>query len=448
MNSLKVWKKTASALVFLLLVSCLLFTFPVLGQSPIVVWERNYGVLSEATCILQTTDGGFLIAGMSNSSYLTVPNDNVGSYCPVLLKVSPDGSVQWEKGYSSIDMDTPSSIWQVDSGFMIITNNGLVEIDNQGNIVWSKPLFHDGGYRGGIQTTDGDYILIGIDERVNPGSDFSIKLKNSGELVWNLSFAKNWVSAPTRAFKIIENNDGGFVIAGLKNTTAWVQRTDPYGSVLFDKTLALPYDVVNSFESIIKTSTGYLAVGSAYNGTGINAKYTTFLVKLDSNGNLVWFQDGYPSFPKALFQTDDFECFIVGGNQTKAWILNIDTFGNAIWAQTFGKSGTMLLNDVRSIFKTSDNTYVAFGNVNDNIWLIKMSIQPTLTPEPTITPNPTIAPTITITPEQTPTPSSTSYSTEPPQTTEFPALLIWLAVIIVAIFLSSLTYALIKTSKR
>lgn len=446
MNTSNVSRKTVLALTLLLLVSCLLFTYPVLGQSPTVVWERNYGALSEATCILQTSDGGFLIAGRSNSSYLTIPDDSLGSYCCVLLKVSSDGSIQWEKGYSDAALDNPSSLWQVDSGFMVITHSGIVEIDNQGNIVWSKHFFHNGGYRGGIQTSDGNYILIGIDERVNPASDFSIKFRNSGELIWNVSFAQNWVSAPTRTFKILENSDGSFVFVGLKDRTAWIQKiSNSYGSIFFDKTLALPYDVVDSFESITQTSSGYLAVGSAHNVTGINTKNVTFLVKLDYNGNIEWLRDDYPSYPKSLIQTSENEFFIVGGNQTNAWIINTDTSGNIIWTQTFGTPDPMLQNDVRSIFKTSDNTYVAFGNVNDNIWLIKMSIQPTLTPEPTVTPTLTTAPTIA--PEQTPTATATLTPTEPPQTTEFPAFLIWLAAIVVAIFLSSLTYALVKTNK-
>lgn len=113
-------KKIALVLTLLLLISYLPFTMPVLGQTPTTVaWERNYGVLSEASCILQTSDGGFLIAGRSNSSYLTIPNATLGSYCSVLLKVSSDGSVQWEKGYSDTDLDTPSSIWQLDSGFRL-----------------------------------------------------------------------------------------------------------------------------------------------------------------------------------------------------------------------------------------------------------------------------------------------------------------------------------------
>ncbi len=146
-----------------------------------IQWQNYYGGTSSdaAYYIQQTTDGGYIVAGESNSSNTDVTQNN-GSYDYWVLKLNSLGDLQWQKALGGSSFDYGKSIQQTtDGGFIVCgkinSNNGLVtgnhgdedywvvKLDNSGSVVWQKAL-------GGLgtdwaqsiqQTTDGGYIVAG-----------------------------------------------------------------------------------------------------------------------------------------------------------------------------------------------------------------------------------------------------------------------------------------------
>ncbi|WP_131726206.1 hypothetical protein [Chryseobacterium sp. Leaf405] len=141
-----------------------------------IEWQRLLGGtgIDDGQSVIQTSDGGYMIAGISTSSANgDITDTNKGSYDITVFKLSSTGATQWMKLYggSSVDGDNrnslsnggsllPTRIRETDDGNYIVfgssgssdngdvtdTNNGvggttnydqwLFKIDQSGNIVW------------------------------------------------------------------------------------------------------------------------------------------------------------------------------------------------------------------------------------------------------------------------------------------------------------------------
>ena len=152
-----------------------------LNSSGVIQWQKFYGGTSTdmAQSIQQTTDGGYIVAGTSDSSNTDVTNNN-GSADYWVLKLNSLGELQWQKALGGSSFDYGKSIQQTtDGGFIVCgkinSNNGLVtgnhgdedywvvKLDNSGSVLWQKTLGGSGTDWGQSiqQTSDGGYIVAG-----------------------------------------------------------------------------------------------------------------------------------------------------------------------------------------------------------------------------------------------------------------------------------------------
>lgn len=140
-----------------------------LNQQGHVEWSRTYGGTSteKANFLIQTEDGGFVIAGSTYSF-------GAGTKDGYLLKISEQGELEWSKTYGGDQQDFISSVHQtVDGGYMMIGSTKsfgegdqdiyLIRADQEGNHLWSRSYgtsdYEDGSI--GYHTADGGYILGG-----------------------------------------------------------------------------------------------------------------------------------------------------------------------------------------------------------------------------------------------------------------------------------------------
>jgi hypothetical protein len=123
-----------------------------------LVWEKSFGgsEIDEAHAISKTADGNYLIVGDTRSSDLDISQNN-GAADLWVMKITPDGTLLWEKtlGGSSFDVGRSISKTQ-DNGFLISgssrsTNGNLtsnkgqndawvVKINSNGNLEWQKAI--------------------------------------------------------------------------------------------------------------------------------------------------------------------------------------------------------------------------------------------------------------------------------------------------------------------
>jgi len=185
-------------------------------------WQKNIGGLSSdgAWEIQHTLDGGFIIAGWTLSFGAGVFGD------AWLVKTDSLGNEQWNKSFGGSDVDRAYSVQQTDDGGYILTGYTdsfgaglydmlLIKTDNSGNQEWMKTFGGTGRDYGHSvqQTLDGGFISAGYTLSFGAGGDdfYLVKTDSNGNQEWVKTFGG---SASEIAYSICETSDGGFVITG------------------------------------------------------------------------------------------------------------------------------------------------------------------------------------------------------------------------------------------
>jgi hypothetical protein len=123
-----------------------------------LVWEKSLGgsEIDEAHAISKSADGNYLIAGDTRSSDLNISQNN-GAADLWVIKITPEGTLLWEKSLGGSNFDVGRSISKTqDNGFLISgssrstnasfsSNKGqndawVVKINNSGNLEWQKTI--------------------------------------------------------------------------------------------------------------------------------------------------------------------------------------------------------------------------------------------------------------------------------------------------------------------
>jgi len=259
------------------------------------IWFKHYGGSNYdyANSIQQTSDGGFVVAGHTYS-YSYGDNDFA------IYKLDSGGNKVWFKHYGGSNKDEAYSSQQTSDGGYIVagsTNSytygnsdfAIYKLNSSGNKVWFK---HYGGSHWDVaysiqQTSDGGYIVAGYTKSYTYGEeDFAIyKLNSSGNKIW---FKHYGGTSDEGGYSVQQTSDGGYIVAGYTRSYTYgnddlaIYRLDSSGNkVWFKHYGGLNVDTAYSIQ---QTSVGdYVVAGhtSSYSNGG----YDFAVYKLDSAGN-------------------------------------------------------------------------------------------------------------------------------------------------------------------
>jgi hypothetical protein len=185
-------------------------------------WSKVYGGDSNdlANSVQQTLDGGFIIAGYTNSF-------GAGSDDVYLIKTDGDGDTMWTRTYGGAGVDQGNSVQQTtDTGYVVAgstTSFGagssdmyLIKTNAAGDTLWTKTYGGTAGEMGFCvrQTTDGGYIVVGQSRSFGAGqTDFYVvKANSSGDTLWTRTFGAESLDI---AMAVRQTTDGGYVVAGI-----------------------------------------------------------------------------------------------------------------------------------------------------------------------------------------------------------------------------------------
>ncbi len=384
-------------------------------------WQKSLGGSGDdrAYSIQQTIDGGYIVAGMSNSNDGDVSGNHGLNSDLWLVKLSITGTIEWQKSLGGSGSEAATSIQQTNDGGYIVTgytiysndgdvsgNHGnfdywVVKISSIGTIEWQKSLGGSGDDRAYSiqQTIDGGYIVAGYtnsndgDVSGNHGAfDFwVVKLSNIGTIEWQKSIGgSGW----DRAESIQLTNDGGYIVAGYTSLNDgdvsgshglidfWVVKLSSIGNITWQK--ALGGSGGESATSIQQTSDGgYIVAGyssGSYDGdvSGNHGGKDYWVVKLTTIGTIEWQKclgGSGLDYANNIQQTSDGGYIVAGysnsnggdvsGNQGSSdyWIVKLTSLGTVEWQKSLG--GTSY-DEARSIQQTSDGGYIVSGMSNSN----------------------------------------------------------------------------------
>lgn len=185
----------------------------------------------------QTSDGGFIIAGTSDSIDVDITN-NKGQYDFWVIKINSSGNLVWEKSYGGTGIDEAYSITKADAGnFMVLgktfsadgnvsQNSGsadlwLIKIDGSGNLLWEK-TYGGGSFDEGRaikKTTDDGYIIAGStrsqdgDLQQNNGQNdaWVLKISSNGTKQWQQVFGGSQIDV---LYDVIEQINSEIILVG------------------------------------------------------------------------------------------------------------------------------------------------------------------------------------------------------------------------------------------
>jgi hypothetical protein len=202
-------------------------------------WSRTFGAEAAemGMSISGTSDGNFVVAGATGSFGVL----NRDFY---MIKVSEQGNMLWSRTYGLgefLPYEWGNAVIETsDGGFLMAGNSNvntqlgtgellnmyLIKTDDQGNELWTSYIGRGQGYdyaNAVQQTKDGDFIVVGATKSGSNNNDiYLIKVSAAGETLWKKSFGdfgSEWGS------DLAQTADGSIFIVG---------HTNSFGSGSFD----------------------------------------------------------------------------------------------------------------------------------------------------------------------------------------------------------------------
>jgi arginine repressor len=347
-----------------------------LDSSGNVVWTKTIGGSSNdfAYSIIQSSDGGYVVAGSTGSF-------GAGSYDIYVVKLNSYGSAQWTKTIGgSLSDEARSIIQSSDGGFVVAGNTRsfgagvsdiyVVKLDNGGNVLWTKTIggSSNDGARSIIQSSDGGFVVAGWTNSFGAGGYdmYIVKIDGSGNVAWTKTIGG---SGNDYAYSIIQDLDGNYVVVGWGNSFGagnndiYVVKLDSSGNVVWTKTIGGSGD--DGANSIIQSSDGAYVIAGHTNS--FSSSYDFYVVKIDSSGNVLWTKTiGGNLYDQAhsIIQSSDGGYIVVGITQSfgaggyDVYVAKIDSSGNVLWTKTIGGGSADV---AMSITRSSDGGFAIAG---------------------------------------------------------------------------------------
>jgi len=306
------------------------------------LWTRTYGgsAADYAYCVQQTSDGGYVVAGYTDSF-------GAGGRDFYVVKTDANGDTLWARTYGGSATDYGYSV---------------------------------------RQTSDGGYIVAGYTDSFGAGYEdaYLVKTDANGDTLWTRTYG--WSTGKERAHCVQQTSDGGYIIVGYTYSYEtyhydfYLVKTDANGDTLWTRTYG--GSGTEKAESVQQTTDGgYIVAGYTSSfGAGL---VDAWLVKISANGHFLWAQSyggaGW-DYAYSVQQTSDGGYILAGYEDSfgaggkDVWSIKTDTYGDTLWTRTYGGSG-----DDRSYSsqQTTDGGYAIAGCTNSfgaggfDVWLIK-----------------------------------------------------------------------------
>ncbi|MBU1750131.1 MAG: PKD domain-containing protein [Chloroflexi bacterium] len=259
-----------------------------LNRDGSVAWQKTYGddINDYAFSVQETSDGGFIVAGLYYGSF---------EYYAWVLKLGSDGSIVWHKTYENCGKDAAYAIQEIDNGqFIVAANNEsgtggvwVLKLNGDGTIIWQNH-YGTGSYdtaQSIQETSDGGFVIAGY-TIANGWDAWLMKLTSDGTVVWNKAYGG---PDADRAHSFQQTSDGGFVLAGYTHSfgagydDAWVLKLAGDGMIVWEKTLGgSNWDIAHSIQET--SDGGFIMAGRTLSSGAGN--YDAWVLKLDSTGEI------------------------------------------------------------------------------------------------------------------------------------------------------------------
>ena len=394
-----------------------------------VEWIKTFGGsdIDNALSVAETTDGGYAVAGYTQSINGDIKDKTATDSDFFLLKLTKAGDVSWMKTYGGSGDDRAAKVIQTeDNGFVMVgynrsndqdvsSNEGLrdywvVKLDNSGQIQWEKSF----GFPGldeafsVIQTKDKGYFITGYldvtasegggnddgkkhqknDLKHGVGEFWGIKLNASGEREWRRYFGG---TNNDRSYGVVQTEDEGFLMIGSSESEDfnisdprgsydfWIVKVGKQGELIWEKSYGgTEIDVAYAITD--NGNNTYTIVGDSRSSdtdiTNFKGNADLWIIQIDAAGKLLW----QKSLGGSQFDTGRGICtmkngnlFITGNSRSNDIDLTTNKGETDLWSLVMDTQGQLLWSDTlggsksdfgESCIQTSDGKIIVVGNSN------------------------------------------------------------------------------------
>ena len=363
-------------------------------------WAATYGGASNdmAYSVQETNEGGYVVAGRTKAF-------GAGREDFWVLKLRNDGTVEWQKTYGGDNYDWVKSIQQAGEGGYIVAGETssfgagkddiwLLRLRPDGTVEWQKTYGgdKDDWAESVQQTTDGGYIVVGETESFGAGKDaiWLLKLRPDGTIDWQKTYGgdeDDWAES------VQQTTDGGYIVAGgttsfgVRWGKAWVLKLRADGTVEWQKMYGgIEQDRA---KSVRQTADGGYILGGGTSSFGAG-RGDAWVLKLRPDGVVQW-QKTYGGVGRdwvcSLQQARDGGYVMAGSmvsfgaSSSSAWILKLAADGTVKWQRLYRAANH---NGANSIQQTRDGGYIVAGwtgfNGRQPLWVLKLRPDGSISP--------------------------------------------------------------------
>jgi len=405
-----------------------------------------------ASTLIATKDGGYLVAGATYSVNSGDVRTNAGNADIWILKLAAGGDTVWTKtfGGSGLDIAT-SAIATSDGGYLVAgytnSTNGftamnhggydgwVMKLSSKGDVVWEKTLggafddkalcmaaSPDGGCVFGGVTYSNDGDISGLHAAPNTTADiWAARLDGSGNLVWSKALGGAYEEA---AYAITTASDGGYALTGYTTsidgdmtgaghagaTDIVVMKLTGGGGVTWAR--AFGGDKYESASAICTTGDGGYVVAGYTGSSNIgdvgknNGMYDAWVLKVKASGDTAWTRvlggagnDGMTSVITTSYEGGGYMLAGIAGSDRSGdvgqnhggsdlWVVQLDSARGIISNKLYGGSQGEMVNTGATIIHGNDGGYIVAGvsgsndgdlqgkvrtgRLYDNLWVLKM----------------------------------------------------------------------------
>jgi len=349
-------------------------------------WQKGMGGSGQdmLACVLLTNDGGYILAGSSESDKSLDKKENSrGSSDFWIIKLNAKGGEEWQKTIGGSGQDELTSIVRTrDGGFVLGGSSNsersedktttfyggmdywVIKVDREGKLVWQNSFggIYNDELRSLVATQDGGYLLGGSSNSPEGGSKTAkglgqsdywiVKLDENGKEQWQKTYGGR---GDDQLYVAKELADGSYVFGGNSNsesgesktksnengTDFWVLAVDKEQKILWQET----YNIATTdvLTSLVENDDHTLLLGGYAQGEVAKKKSPVRAMKMAKSSPL------------------NNEQFKSGTGDYVA--LKINSKGEEQWRKSVGSNGTDIL---KKVIETRDGGYLMTGTSKGN----------------------------------------------------------------------------------
>jgi hypothetical protein len=346
------------------------------ASEPTTLWEKEYGgpYNDAANWVENVSGGGFILVGNTTTTDSTWGDIS-------MIRMNPWGDTLWTRQYGGSDGESAEGVCETpDGGFVVagLTNSYgagsadlyVLRTDSNGDTLWTRTYGgtgYDAAY--GIDLAHGGgYVIAGnIDLGGGDIDVYLVRIDENGDTLWTNTYGG---SAVDWAMRVRRTSDGGYIMAGETRSfvdpigDAYLVKVDSLGVLEWHQWyggtgIEVAYDVRQN------PSGGYMAVG--YTNSAGAGSSDFYLIKAHDNGDSIWTRTyGGADYDRAasIVIATDYNFVIAGSTRSygagsmDAYVMKVGQTGDLIWDETYGGAD---YDDGYCIQETPDEGFVLCG---------------------------------------------------------------------------------------